>query len=83
MKTASALLSTALFMASTAGAASGIKPAPPPPPYAGVYQPQGVDELGLWRESDEDERIFAGLLVMIAAGRCAYTSCANLRSMPP
>ena len=65
MKTAIALLSTALFMASTAGAASGIKPAPPPPPYAGVYQPQGVDELGLWRESDEDERILADSPVVI------------------
>ncbi len=36
-----------------------IKPAPPPPPYAGVYQPQGVDELGLWREDDERERALA------------------------
>lgn len=31
-------------------------PAPLPPPYAGVYQPQGVDEIGLWREADEYER---------------------------
>jgi predicted Zn-dependent protease len=30
--------------------------APPPPPYAGAYQPQGVDEAGLWREDDESER---------------------------
>ena len=28
-----------------------------PPPYAGAYQPQGVDEQGLWREMDEEERI--------------------------
>lgn len=38
-------------------------PAPPqpvlPPPYAGAYQPQGVDEIGLWREMDEDERVLA------------------------
>ncbi|MFD1033703.1 M48 family metalloprotease [Sphingomonas hankookensis] len=33
--------------------------APPPPPYAGVYQPQGVDEIGFWREADEDERALA------------------------
>jgi Zn-dependent protease with chaperone function len=32
------------------------KPAPPPPPYVGAYQPQGVDEIGLWREDDERER---------------------------
>lgn len=30
-----------------------------PPPYAGAYQPQGVDEQGLWREMDEQERRFA------------------------
>lgn len=33
------------------------KPAPPPPPYVGIYQPQGVDEIGLWREDDEMERV--------------------------
>jgi predicted Zn-dependent protease len=26
------------------------------PPYAGAYQPQSVDERGLWMEADEDER---------------------------
>lgn len=26
------------------------------PPYAGAYQPQGIDERGLWMEADEDER---------------------------
>ncbi|WP_338420388.1 M48 family metalloprotease [Sphingomonas profundi] len=26
------------------------------PPYAGAYQPQGVDERGLWNEADEGER---------------------------
>lgn len=25
-------------------------------PYDGVYQPKGVDEIGLWRDDDEDER---------------------------
>lgn len=30
-----------------------------PPPYAGAYQPQGVDEQGLWREMDEEERRYA------------------------
>ncbi|MFD1789011.1 M48 family metalloprotease [Sphingomonas floccifaciens] len=32
------------------------KPAPPPPPFTGAYQPQGVDEIGIWREDDESER---------------------------
>jgi Zn-dependent protease with chaperone function len=27
-----------------------------PPPYAGAYQPRGVDEVGLWHEMDEQER---------------------------
>ena len=26
------------------------------PPYQGVYQPKGVDEVGLWHEDDEAER---------------------------
>lgn len=26
------------------------------PPYAGAYEPQGIDERGLWMEFDEDER---------------------------
>jgi beta-barrel assembly-enhancing protease len=26
------------------------------PPYAGAYEPQGVDERGLWMEADEEER---------------------------
>jgi hypothetical protein len=47
---------TALALALAApGGAGATKPAPPPPPYAGVYQPQGVDEIGLWREDDERE----------------------------
>lgn len=28
------------------------------PPYAGAYEPQGVDERGLWMEIDEQERAF-------------------------
>lgn len=30
-----------------------------PPLYSGTYQPQGVDEQGLWRELDEEERRLA------------------------
>ena len=36
-----------------------VQPAPPPAPYAGAYQPQGVDEAGIWREDDERERALA------------------------
>ncbi len=35
------------------------------PPYQGVYEPQGVDERGLWMEADETERSArdSGLLI--------------------
>ena len=33
-----------------------VSQAPAPPPYVGIYQPQGVDEMGLWSEDDERER---------------------------
>ena len=48
-------------------AASGAKSsvAPPAPPFAGVYQPQGTDEIGLWRESDERERVLANSRLLI------------------
>lgn len=36
-----------------------------PPPYAGHYQPQGVDEIGLWKEMDEDERKLANSPIVI------------------
>lgn len=49
----------AALVALLATAAAPIDRAPPPPPYAGVYQPQGVDEIGAWREADEDERALA------------------------
>jgi len=41
------------------------QPAPPPQPYVGAYQPQGVDEIGLWREDDEDERALANSPLVI------------------
>jgi beta-barrel assembly-enhancing protease len=34
----------------------GAKPAPPPPPFEGAYQPRGIEEIGQWREDDESER---------------------------
>jgi beta-barrel assembly-enhancing protease len=32
------------------------EPIPVVPPYEGVYQPQGIDEIGLWKVDDEYER---------------------------
>lgn len=42
-------------------AAGGVGQAEPalPPPYAGAYQPQGVDEQGQWQQMDEEERKLA------------------------
>ncbi|MBT2186748.1 M48 family metallopeptidase [Sphingobium nicotianae] len=50
-----------LLLAQQAGAAT----APVPPPYAGAYQPQGVDEIGWWREDDESERKLAASNLVI------------------
>ena len=41
------------------GSAGQAQTTPLPPPYAGAYQPQGVDEIGMWREDDESERQLA------------------------
>ena len=49
--------------ASTASLAA--EPAPLPPPFEGYYQPQGVDEIGLWREDDESERRLAASPLVI------------------
>ena len=56
---AMAALACALALAAPGGATTKVAPAPAPPPYAGVYQPQGVDEIGIWREDDEGERALA------------------------
>ncbi|MGE4306040.1 MAG: tetratricopeptide repeat protein [Novosphingobium sp.] len=49
------------------------EPAPPPPPYEGVYQPQGVDEVGIWQKADEDEReLAASPLVIKDEGLTSY-----------
>lgn len=39
--------------------------APLPPPYEGIYQPQGVDEIGFWRRDDENERQLAASPLLI------------------
>lgn len=55
------LLSAAALASSPASA----EPAPLPPPYQGIYQPQGTDEAGLWREDDESERLLATSPIVI------------------
>lgn len=59
-----AALLAALLLGVSASVVSA-KPAPPPPPYAGAYQPQGVDEIGIWREDDESERKLANSSLVI------------------
>ncbi|VXC76257.1 M48 family metallopeptidase [Sphingomonas sp. 8AM] len=54
-----------LTAAAPAAAAATTTPAPLPPPYAGAYQPQGVDEIGLWKQLDEDERVLANSPILI------------------
>jgi len=58
-------LALALSAPSAAVPKVSVKPAPPPPPYSGIYQPQGVDEIGLWREDDERERALASSPLVI------------------
>lgn len=60
MTTVSVLLS---FIAAATIAQAG--PAPMPPTYSGTYQPQGVDETGIWREDDERERRLAASSLVI------------------
>lgn len=47
------LLSVAAAIPSAGAAAEFARP-----PYAGAYEPQGVDERGLWMQLDEEERRF-------------------------
>ena len=56
-----AATATALLLAWTSHAAT----APVPPPYRDLYQPQGVDEIGLWREDDESEQGLAASTVIV------------------
>ena len=54
-----------LLLASTCASAALANPAPSPPPYEGIYQPRGVDEVGFWREDDESERRLAASPLVI------------------
>lgn len=66
MKRALAIAVALLLANAGSGAlAQKVVPAPTPLPYAGAYQPQGVDEAGLWREADERERALANSPLVI------------------
>ena len=50
-------LAAAVLCVTTAGSVRAqAKPEFVRPPYAGAYEPQGIDERGLWMELDEGER---------------------------
>jgi predicted Zn-dependent protease len=55
MRRARHALLSVLAIAATAAPAAKTRMTPPPP-YGGAYQPQSVDERGLWGEFDEMER---------------------------
>lgn len=61
----SVLSSLAFLLIAATAQTSNAKPAPPPPPYAGAYQPRGVDEVGIWRQDDESERALAASSLVI------------------
>lgn len=63
MKRVGAAIASALTATVAIPAAAQV--APPPPPYVGAYQPQGLDEIGLWREDDEAERELAASQLVI------------------
>ncbi len=65
LSTALALALAAPLGATAPGAKPKVQPAPLPAPYAGVYQPHGVDEIGLWHEDDEQERALANSPLLI------------------
>lgn len=57
----------AATMASTATLAQQVKTRSAPlPPYAGAYQPQGVDERGQWMLADEAERKMRDSKLLVA-----------------
>jgi hypothetical protein len=60
------LLGGCALMQALAGSAQA-QPALPPP-YAGAYQPLGVDEQGLWRQMDEEESRLAQSDMVIRDG---------------
>lgn len=55
----------AVAVALLIGSAGHAEPIPTLPPYSSAYQPQGVDERGLWMLVDEQERSFRDSTVVI------------------
>lgn len=60
-----ALIAGALLLHGLSSQSAQAATAPSLPPYEGVYQPQGVDEIGLWRDADESERELAASNLVI------------------
>lgn len=58
-------LVASICLITSCGTSIKAEPLPTVPPYAGVYQPKGVDEIGLWQEDDEDERALRDSSVII------------------
>jgi Zn-dependent protease with chaperone function len=54
-----AFLAACVALAWLAGAGQATAQPALVPPYTGAYQPVGVDEIGWWREMDEEEAILA------------------------
>ena len=61
----SSILAAGMLALASATTSLAADPAPLPPPFEGIYQPQGVDEIGLWREDDESERRLAASPLVI------------------
>lgn len=59
------VLAAAIVLAGLCSVAATAKTPNLPPPYQGAYQPQGVDEVGHWREDDESERKLAASALII------------------
>jgi beta-barrel assembly-enhancing protease len=59
------ILGTTAFIAAITSSSVLAQVSKPLPPYQGLYQPQGVDEIGLWREDDENEKRLASSPLVI------------------
>ena len=65
MRTTARWIAAAILAGTASTAIANDRAAPPPPPFAGVYQPKGVDEIGAWREADESERALANSPIVL------------------
>ncbi len=65
MRATARWIAAAILAGTASTAIASDHAAPPPPPFAGVYQPKGVDEIGAWREADESERALANSPIVL------------------